>query len=93
MIRFIRNHYQINTLVCIIRLINSNLLFYLEREGFSWSCDIVYRNMLEHTKAPRIVLAVAGGVDHDQLVRLSEEHFGKLKADYQGEVADLSSYR
>ncbi len=54
---------------------------------------LIYRNMLEHIKASRIVLAVAGGVDHDQLVRLSEEHFGRLKADYQGEVPDLSSYR
>ena len=40
-------------------------------------------------KAPRIVLAAAGGVNHDQLVRLSEEHFGSLKANYRGEVPDL----
>jgi processing peptidase subunit beta len=32
-----------------------------------------------HYRSPRIVLAAAGGVNHDQLVRLSEEHFGKLK--------------
>ena len=32
-----------------------------------------------HYKAPRIVLAAAGGVNHNELVRLSEEHFGKLK--------------
>jgi len=36
-----------------------------------------------------MVLAAAGGINHDQLVRLSEEHFGKLKAGYQGEVPDL----
>ncbi|UJR23987.1 hypothetical protein I4U23_026953 [Adineta vaga] len=42
-----------------------------------------------HYKAPRMVLAAAGGINHDQLVRLSEEHFGKLKAGYQGEVPDL----
>ena len=42
-----------------------------------------------HYKAPRMVLAAAGGVNHDQLVRLSEEHFGSLKAGYQGEVPDL----
>ncbi len=42
-----------------------------------------------HYKAPRIVLAAAGGVNHDQLVSLSEEHFGKLKSDYQGEVPDI----
>ncbi|CAF1091335.1 unnamed protein product [Rotaria sp. Silwood1] len=42
-----------------------------------------------HYKAPRMVLTAAGGVNHDQLVRLSEEHFGKLKAGYEGEVPDL----
>ena len=42
-----------------------------------------------HYKAPRMVLAAAGGVNHDQLVRLSEEHFGSLKSGYQGEVPDL----
>lgn len=42
-----------------------------------------------HYKAPRMVLAAAGGVNHDQLVRLSEEFFGKLKANYQGEVPDV----
>ncbi len=46
-----------------------------------------------HYKAPRIVLAAAGGVNHDQLVHLGEEHFGKLKGDYQGEVPDLSPCR
>ncbi len=40
-----------------------------------------------------MVLAAAGGVNHDQLVRLSEENFGKLKANYQGEVPDLSPCR
>jgi mitochondrial-processing peptidase subunit beta len=42
-----------------------------------------------HYKAPRMVLAAAGGVNHDQLVKLSEEHFGKLKANYQGEISNL----
>jgi processing peptidase subunit beta len=42
-----------------------------------------------HYRAPRIVLAAAGGVNHDQLIKLSEEHFGKLKAGYGGEVPDL----
>lgn len=42
-----------------------------------------------HYKAPRMVLSAAGGINHDQLVRLSEEHFGKLKGGYQGEVPDL----
>lgn len=39
-----------------------------------------------HYKAPRMVLAAAGGVNHDELVKLAEEHFGSLKADYDSEV-------
>ncbi len=42
-----------------------------------------------HYKVPWMVLAGAGGINHDQLVHLSEEHFGKWKTDYQGEVPDL----
>ncbi|CAF1163229.1 unnamed protein product [Rotaria sordida] len=42
-----------------------------------------------HYKAPRMVLAAAGGVNHDQLVRLSEEHFGKLPAGSSGNLTDL----
>ncbi|CAF1033466.1 unnamed protein product [Adineta steineri] len=45
-----------------------------------------------HYRAPRMVLAAAGGVNHDELIRLSEEHFGKLKAGYE-EVPDLSPCR
>jgi len=32
-----------------------------------------------HYSAPRIVLAAAGGVDHDQLTKLAEENFKGLK--------------
>ena len=46
-----------------------------------------------HYKGPRMVLAAAGGVNHDQLVRLSEEHFGQLNGTYQGEVPDLTPCR
>ncbi|CAF1229299.1 unnamed protein product, partial [Didymodactylos carnosus] len=42
-----------------------------------------------HYKAPRMVLAAAGGINHEQLVKLGEEHFGKLKAGYEGDVPDL----
>merc|ERR1711976_990181 len=31
-----------------------------------------------HYHAPRMVLAGAGGVDHDELCKLAEQHFGKL---------------
>ena len=46
-----------------------------------------------HYKAPRIVLAAAGGVNHDQLIRLSEEHFGKLKGNNEGNAIDLTPCR
>ena len=36
-----------------------------------------------------MVLVAAGGVNHDELVRLGEEHFSKIKATYEGEVPDL----
>jgi processing peptidase subunit beta len=42
-----------------------------------------------HYRAPRMVLAAAGGVSHDQLVRLSEEHFGKLNAGPREAALDL----
>lgn len=36
----------------------------------------------DHYKGSRIVLAGAGGVDHDKLVKLADEHLGKLRNDY-----------
>lgn len=36
-----------------------------------------------HYKASRMVLAAAGGVDHDDLVKLADKHFGNLTNDYQ----------
>lgn len=35
-----------------------------------------------HYKAPRMVLAGAGGVDHDKLVQLAQKHFGKVPYTY-----------
>ncbi len=72
------------------KFIKGNLLFYI----FIFILRSIKKADLlkyvgTHYKAPRIVLAAAGGVNHDQLVSLSEEHFGKLKSDYQGEVPDL----
>jgi len=46
-----------------------------------------------HYKAPRMVLAAAGGVNHEELVRLGEEHFGKLDSSSQGDVPDLTPCR
>jgi processing peptidase subunit beta len=35
-----------------------------------------------HYKGPRFVIAGAGGVPHDQLVKLANEHFGKIGHKY-----------
>uniref|UniRef100_A0A7N6A6Z7 Mitochondrial-processing peptidase subunit beta n=1 Tax=Anabas testudineus TaxID=64144 RepID=A0A7N6A6Z7_ANATE len=42
-----------------------------------------------HYKGPRIVLAAAGGVAHDELINLAKYHFGKLPGRYQGEAPAL----
>jgi len=42
-----------------------------------------------HYKAPRMVLAAAGGVNHDELVKLAEKHFGSLKSDTNAEAEQL----
>ncbi|GAB1609670.1 mitochondrial-processing peptidase subunit beta-like [Argonauta hians] len=39
-----------------------------------------------HYKGPRIVLAAAGGVDHDNLVKQSEKYFGNITAGYESEI-------
>ncbi|CAG0894193.1 unnamed protein product [Darwinula stevensoni] len=39
-----------------------------------------------HYKGPRMVLSAAGGIDHDQLVKLAEQHLGKLPMSYDGEI-------
>uniref|UniRef100_A0A4W6E9B3 Mitochondrial-processing peptidase subunit beta n=1 Tax=Lates calcarifer TaxID=8187 RepID=A0A4W6E9B3_LATCA len=42
-----------------------------------------------HYKGPRIVLAAAGGVSHDELIDLAKYHFGKLPGRYQGDAPAL----
>ncbi|MGH0149434.1 UNVERIFIED_CONTAM: hypothetical protein FKN15_033422 [Acipenser sinensis] len=37
-----------------------------------------------HYKGPRIVLAAAGGVSHNQLIDLAKHHFGNLPSTYKG---------
>jgi processing peptidase subunit beta len=39
-----------------------------------------------HYKGPRIVVAGAGGVKHDDLVKLTNQHFGKIGVTYDGEI-------
>jgi processing peptidase subunit beta len=36
-----------------------------------------------------MVLAAAGGVNHDELVKFAEQHFGKLKSDGSNPVPDM----
>ncbi|KAK2148358.1 hypothetical protein LSH36_501g05002 [Paralvinella palmiformis] len=40
----------------------------------------------DHYKGPRMVLAAAGGVNHEELVTLAEKHFGNLSNTFEGEV-------
>jgi len=46
-----------------------------------------------HYKAPRMVLAAAGGVEHDKLVDLAQQYFGGLSATYTGEIPVLPQAR
>jgi len=46
-----------------------------------------------HYKAPRMVLAAAGGVNHDELVKYAEQHFGGLSSDNNTEVQSLQPCR
>merc|ERR1712055_385305 len=39
-----------------------------------------------HYKGPRMVLAGAGGVNHDELCKLADQHFGKIGTTYDAEV-------
>ncbi|XP_050719382.1 mitochondrial-processing peptidase subunit beta-like [Eriocheir sinensis] len=46
-----------------------------------------------HYKAPRIVLAGAGGVDHGSLVKLAEDHFKGLGVTYEGQTPEVAPCR
>lgn len=46
-----------------------------------------------HYKAPRMVLAGAGGIDHDALVKLAEQHFKGLGMQYKGEAPEVPPCR
>jgi processing peptidase subunit beta len=45
----------------------------------------------DHYKASRMVLTGVGGVDHEQLSRLAEKHFGSTGNDYSRKIPDPSS--
>nr|CAD7264206.1 unnamed protein product [Timema shepardi] len=44
-----------------------------------------------HYKSPRIVLSGAGGVNHEELVKLAGQHFGCLSTSYEQEIPSLLS--
>lgn len=46
-----------------------------------------------HYKAPRMVLVAAGGVDHNELVKLAEQHLGGVDYSFHGEVPALPPCR
>ena len=46
-----------------------------------------------HYKASRIVLAGAGGVNHDELVKLAEQNLGKLENTYDGKPPVVTACR
>lgn len=46
-----------------------------------------------HYKASRVVLAAAGGVKHGDLVKLAEQHLGKLDNTFDGVVPTLAPCR
>ena len=39
-----------------------------------------------HYKGPRMVLAGAGGVDHNKLCELASKHFASIGTDYEHEI-------
>uniref|UniRef100_A0A8C9WKA4 Ubiquinol-cytochrome c reductase core protein 1 n=1 Tax=Scleropages formosus TaxID=113540 RepID=A0A8C9WKA4_SCLFO len=45
--------------------------------------------MNTHYKAPRMVLAAAGGVHHNELVSLATKHFGSLSSEYEGDAVPV----
>jgi processing peptidase subunit beta len=46
-----------------------------------------------HYKAPRMVLAGAGGVNHEELSNLAQQYFGNMSTSYSGEIPVLPHCR
>lgn len=61
--------------------------------GRSISREDLVEYISTHYKAPRMVLAGAGGVDHDALVKLAEQHFKGLGMQYKGEAPEVPPCR
>ncbi|KAJ8257174.1 hypothetical protein GJAV_G00182700 [Gymnothorax javanicus] len=43
-----------------------------------------------HYKAPRMVLAAAGGVSHSELVRVAQQHFSSVSFQYEGDAVPIT---
>jgi processing peptidase subunit beta len=52
----------------------------------SISRDDLVHYIKTHYKGPRMVLAGAGGVNHDDLCKLANQHFGKITDKYDAEI-------
>ena len=77
-------------------------MYIKQREKWSLSFDAHFRSInrkdlvdyiTTHYKAPRIVLAGAGGVDHGSLVNLAEQHFKGLGISYEGQTPEVAPCR
>ena len=66
----------------IFKSLNLCIYIYLEVTYFIILRSLSRNDLVEYInknyRAPRIVLAAAGGVNHDELVKLANKHFGSL---------------
>lgn len=62
---------------------------------FNSSRTLTRQNLVDyvnsHYKAPRMVLAAAGGVNHEELVSLAKSHFSGVSFEYEGDAVPLLS--
>uniref|UniRef100_A0AAX7VPC7 Ubiquinol-cytochrome c reductase core protein 1 n=1 Tax=Astatotilapia calliptera TaxID=8154 RepID=A0AAX7VPC7_ASTCA len=60
-----------------------------------WEENLTRQDLVDyinsHYKAPRMVLAAAGGVSHDELVGLAKSHFSGVSFEYEGDAVPVLS--
>lgn len=59
----------------------------------NFSRDDLQCFITEHYRPERMILAAAGGVDHQELVKMAEDHFGDLKAGGPSENFGAASFQ
>ncbi|KAI1892818.1 hypothetical protein AGOR_G00137430 [Albula goreensis] len=57
----------------------------------SLTCQDLMEYINIHYKAPRMVLAAAGGVNHSELVGLAKQHFSSMSFEYEGDTVPVLS--